>query len=89
MTIILFYAVARDTIRAAAALAAMMLLATDLRSLNFSRTAWDNIYAALFAIGACWTTTRALKTPGRAAFAWWAGSGLFVTAGLYGYFPGR
>jgi hypothetical protein len=89
LTIVLFYAVARETMSAPAALAAMTLLATNLWFLNFSRTAWDNIGAPLFAIGACWTTTRALKTPGRAAFAWWMATGLFVTAGLYGYFTGR
>ena len=89
LTIILFYALARETMRAPAALAAMALLGTNLWFLNFSRTAWDNIGAPLFAIGACWTTTRALKTSGRASFAWWLASGLFVAAGLYGYFTGR
>lgn len=89
LAIVLFYAVARETMRAPAALSAMLLLSTNLWFLNFSRTAWDNINAALFAIGACWATTRALKTQGRVSFAWWAMSGLFVTAGFYGYFSGR
>lgn len=86
VAIILFYALARESMRASAALLAMALFGTNLWFLHFSRTAWDNMNAAAFAAGACWTTTCALKT---GKWQWWALTGLFITGGLYGYFSAR
>lgn len=86
LTIILFYLLARQSMRAPAALAAVVLLATNLWFLHFSRTAWDNVNASLFAVGACWATMRALKTQ---RLSWWVIAGLFVTLGFYGYFTAR
>ncbi len=86
LTIVLFYFLARESMGAPAALAGMALLATNLWFLHFSRTAWENVDAALFAVGAAWATTRALKTGG---LWWWVIAGIFVALGLYGYFTAR
>jgi 4-amino-4-deoxy-L-arabinose transferase-like glycosyltransferase len=86
LTIVMFYVVARETLGARSSLLGMALLATNLWFLHFSRTAWENSNAALFALGACWCTQRALAT-GR--LDWWGRAGIFVAAGLYGYFTGR
>jgi 4-amino-4-deoxy-L-arabinose transferase-like glycosyltransferase len=86
LTMVLFYVVARRAMRAPAALGALLLLGTNLWFLHFSRTAWENGNAALFAIGACWTTTRAIETGRRR---WWVLAGVFVALGAYGYFTGR
>ena len=86
LVIAMFYVVARESMGAPAALLALGLLVTNLWFLHFSRTAWENANASFFALGACWSTTRALKT-GRMWL--WALTGLFVAFGLYGYFSGR
>ena len=86
LTIVMFYVVARESMGARAALLAMALLGTNLWFLSFSRTAWENTNAALFALGACWCTQRAIKT-GR--YDWWVRAGVFVAFGFYGYFTGR
>jgi 4-amino-4-deoxy-L-arabinose transferase-like glycosyltransferase len=86
LVLIAFYAVARESMGAPAALLAFGLLATNLWFLHFSRTAWENSNAALFALGACWAVTRAVKTGSQ----WfWAIAGVFTAFGLYGYFAGR
>ena len=90
LTVIGFYLVARRVMAPFAALAAMTLLATNLLFLHFSRTAWENMNAPLFAIGACYATQRALsETEGRLWVRWWAATGVFVALGFYGYFAGR
>jgi len=81
-----FYFVARRTLSAAAALPALLLMAANVWVLHFSRTAWENMNAALFALGACYAVTRAIETGRRA---WWACTGLFIALGMYGYFSGR
>jgi len=86
IAIVLFYLLARESMGVLAALAATALLGTNLWFLHFSRTAWDNMNAALFAVGACWATTRALKS---GYWGWWVLTGLFTAGGLYGYFSGR
>ncbi len=86
LAIILFYLLARESMGAMAALLGMALLGTNLWFLHFSRTAWDNMNAAMFAAAACWATTRALKTQG---LLWWSAVGLFIAGGLYGYFSAR
>ncbi|MEX2159251.1 MAG: glycosyltransferase family 39 protein [Dehalococcoidia bacterium] len=89
-TIIAFYFLARRSMGPFAALAALALLSTNLYFLHFSRTAWDNMNAALFAVGACYATQRALEERSGWAWAgWWTASGVFVAFGLYGYFTGR
>jgi 4-amino-4-deoxy-L-arabinose transferase-like glycosyltransferase len=86
LTILMFYAVARSAMGARAALLAMLLFGTNLWFLNFSRTAWENTNASLFALGACWCTQRAIQTR---RYRWWVPAGVFVAFGLYGYFTGR
>ncbi|HWQ28700.1 MAG TPA: glycosyltransferase family 39 protein [Dehalococcoidia bacterium] len=85
-TLVGFYLLARDALRPAAALGGMVLLSTNLWFLHFSRTAWDNLNAALFAVGACWATSRAISGRG---WHWWTASGCFSALGMYGYFTGR
>lgn len=86
LTIVMFYVVAREAMRARAALLGMLLLGTNLWFLHFSRTAWENTNSSLFALGACWCTQHAIQT-GR--YDWWVRSGVFAAFGLYGYFSGR
>jgi len=86
LTCLLFYALARQTLRPRAALPALFLLATNLWFVHFSRTAWENMNSALFAAGACYATVRAVRT---ARARWWAVAGVFSAFGLYGYFSGR
>jgi 4-amino-4-deoxy-L-arabinose transferase-like glycosyltransferase len=89
LVVVAAYIVARQAMGAPAALLAMALLGTNLWFLHFSRTAWDNTNSALFALGACYATTRALDTSTRWRWAWWLATGIFTTLGLYGYFTGR
>lgn len=86
LTLALFYPLARQSMRPPAALVSMALLASNLWFLHFSRTAWDNINSALFAVGACLCAARAIAA-GR--WRWWAGAGVFSALGMYGYFTGR
>ena len=89
LALILTYLLARETVSAPAALAAVLLLATNVWFLNFSRTLWYDMNAVFFAVGACWSVTRALKTAGRTPWIWWLVTALFITGGLYGYATGR
>jgi 4-amino-4-deoxy-L-arabinose transferase-like glycosyltransferase len=90
LTIIIFYLLARETVNAPAALAATLLLATNVWFLNFSRTLWYTTNSPFIAVGACWTLTRALKSVDRRRrWIWWLATALFVTAGLYGYSSAR
>jgi 4-amino-4-deoxy-L-arabinose transferase-like glycosyltransferase len=89
LALIAFYLLARVSMQAHAALLALALLATNLWFLNFSRTAWGNIHAAFFAVGACFTVTYALRSGGQRWWLWWAATGIFLALGWYGYFAGR
>ena len=89
LALILTYLLARETMSAPAALAAVLLLATNVWFLNFSRTLWYNMNSVFFAVGACWAVTRALKTTGRTSWIWWLITAFFVTGALYGYATGR
>jgi 4-amino-4-deoxy-L-arabinose transferase-like glycosyltransferase len=80
-----FYAVARRAMSPFAALLALALLGTNLWVLNFSRTGWENIQTALFAVCACGTTMRAIETR---RWWWWLAAGVFVTCGFYGHLAG-
>lgn len=86
LTLAAFYLVARQVVSHRAALPALLLMATNLWVLHFSRTAWENMNAALFALGACFAVSRALQT-GKSL--WWGATGVFVALGFYGYFSGR
>lgn len=90
LTLVAFYIVARRTIGAVAGISAMAMFATSLMFLHFSRTAWENVNSALFALGACYATQRAMQQrEGRDWALWWAAVGVFSALGLYGYFTGR
>lgn len=90
-----FYALARRAVRPPAALAATALLATGQWYLHFSRSGWENVHAALYALLAAWALTVALERRGVGANRWFAPTRWFVAAGgaatlgLYGYFSGR
>ncbi|HXF50874.1 MAG TPA: glycosyltransferase family 39 protein [Dehalococcoidia bacterium] len=86
LTLALFYPLARQSMRPFAAVASLALLGSNLWFLHFSRTAWDNINSALFAVGACLCASRAIDSRG---WRWWAGAGAFSALGMYGYFTGR
>jgi 4-amino-4-deoxy-L-arabinose transferase-like glycosyltransferase len=81
-----FYALARRTVQAPAALAASVLLAGAFWYLHFARSGWENIHTAVYALAAAWALTVALE---RGAWRWFAMAGVFAALGLYGYFSGR
>jgi 4-amino-4-deoxy-L-arabinose transferase-like glycosyltransferase len=84
--LVMTYVLARRSMSEFAALLAVVMLGTNLWFLHFSRTAWENSNAALFAVCACWAVGHALE--GR-SMDWWGRVGLFAAAGMYGYFSGR
>lgn len=81
-----FYALARRVVRPESALGGTVLLATGLWYLNFSRSGWENVHVAFYALVAAWALTVALE---RRQLRWFALAGLFAALGLYGYFAGR
>jgi 4-amino-4-deoxy-L-arabinose transferase-like glycosyltransferase len=81
-----FYALARRVVRPVSALGGTALLATGLWYLNFSRSGWENVHVAFYALVAAWALTVALE---RRTLRWFALAGLFAALGLYGYFAGR
>ena len=81
-----FYELARRAVRPASALGGTMLLATGLWYLNFSRSGWENVHVAFYALSAAWALTVALE---RRQLRWFALAGVFAALGLYGYFAGR
>jgi len=81
-----FYALARRAVRPVSALCGTALLATGLWYLNFSRSGWENVHVAFYALVAAWALTVALE---RRQLRWFALAGLFAALGLYGYFAGR
>jgi 4-amino-4-deoxy-L-arabinose transferase-like glycosyltransferase len=84
--LVMTYVLARRSMSEFAALLAVTMLGTNLWFLHFSRTAWENSNAALFAVCACWAVGRALESQ---SIDWWGRAGLFSAAGMYGYFSGR
>lgn len=81
-----FYALARRAVRPASAIGGTILLATGLWYLNFSRSGWENVHVAFYALMAAWMLTLALE---RKQLRWFALAGVFASLGLYGYFAGR
>lgn len=86
LSLIPFFFIARRQVGVLAAGSGAFLLATSLWYLHFSRTAWINMTAPLFALGAVYFLTRALEH-GR----WrdYLGCGAFIALGAYGYAAGR
>jgi hypothetical protein len=81
-----FYMLARRLVRPVSALGGTALLATGLWYLNFSRSGWENVHVAFYALMAAWLLTLALE---RKRLHWFALAGVFAALGLYGYFAGR
>lgn len=89
-TIVAFWFVCRLVVGVKATAIATLLLSTNLIFLHFSRTAWENVNSALFALGACATLQMAVKARTRRSWwFWWVCTGIFCAFGLYGYFTGR
>lgn len=80
------YALARRVVRPPAAIAAAVLLATSLWYLHFSRSGWENVHTALYALLAAWAVTVGLE---RGHYRWFVVGGVAAALGLYGYFSGR
>lgn len=81
-----FYALARRVVGPLAALGGAALLASGLWYLNFSRSGWENVHVALYALVAAWAFTVARE---RRQLRWFALAGAACALGLYGYFAGR
>jgi hypothetical protein len=81
-----FYLLARPLLCAPAALAATLLLASDVWYLHFSRTGWENVQTCLFLGAAGVSIGSAVRTGRLRSFVW---AGLWSALGLYGYFSGR
>jgi 4-amino-4-deoxy-L-arabinose transferase-like glycosyltransferase len=85
-TIIAFFFLARQWLSNLASLLAGLLLATNVWFLHFSRTAWTNINADLFAVTAALLLTLAIR---KRRWYFYAGAGVFAAFGLYGYSTGN
>ncbi len=86
LALIPFYALARRAAQPPAALAAVALLATSRWYLHFSRSGWENVQVACYALLGAWAVTVALE---RRRWWWFAVAGVAAALGLYGYFAGR
>lgn len=80
-----FFLLARRVAGPRAALLAAALLATNAWYLNFSRSGWENVWVALFLLGALLCLELGLERNRRRFF---VGAGIFSALGLYGYFAG-
>ena len=85
-SLIVFYFVARQALSRLAGLAAVFLLGTSLWYLHFSRSGWENVHVALYALLATLSLTLAVK---RGSWYLYAATGLFAALGLYGFMSGR
>lgn len=86
LALVPFYALARRVVGPPAALAAAALLATGQWYLHFSRSGWENVHTALYALLAAWALAIALE---RLRLRWFVAAGAAAALGLYGYFAGR
>jgi 4-amino-4-deoxy-L-arabinose transferase-like glycosyltransferase len=81
-----FFFLARESLSRWASLLAMLLLASNVWFLNFSRTAWPNMNSSVFAMGGALMLALAIR---KGKWYWYAAAGVFAALGLYGYFSGR
>ncbi len=87
VSLLVFFLVARrHGLSRPSSLAGTFLLATSLWYLHFSRSGWENIHVALYALMAMLTISAAIK---RGNFFLYAAAGLFAVLGLYGFMSGR
>ena len=85
-TIIAFFFLARQWLSELASLLAGLLLATNVWFLHFSRTAWTNMNADLFAVAGALLLTMGIR---RGKWHFYAGAGVCAAFGLYGYSTGN
>jgi 4-amino-4-deoxy-L-arabinose transferase-like glycosyltransferase len=85
-TVVAFFFLAREWLSYPASLLAGLLLATNVWFLHFSRTAWTNINADLFAVAGVLMLTLAIR---KQRWYFYAGAGVFAALGLYGYSTGN
>lgn len=86
VAITVFYVVARQSMSRGAALAAMLLMATGLWFLHFSRSGWENAHVALYALLATLALGAAVR---RGKWYLYALVGIAAALGVYGYIGGR
>jgi hypothetical protein len=86
LALIPFFALARRAVSFPAAIAATALLGSGRWYLHFSRSGWENVQVAGFALLAAWAVTAGRE---RAQLRWFALGGVAAALGLYGYFAGR
>jgi hypothetical protein len=84
-TLVAFFFLARETLYLANILATL-LLAGNLWFLHFSRTAWTNLNADLFAVSGALMLALAVR---KGNYLFYAAAGAFAALGLYGYYSGR
>ena len=84
--LVAFFFLARERLSYLASLLATLLLASNLWFLHFSRTAWTNMNADLFAISGALMLALAIR---KGKWYFYVGAGVFAALGLYGYFSGR
>ncbi len=86
LALVPFYLLARRVSGPMAALIATLLLSANAWYLNFSRSGWENVWVALYALGALYCLELGLS---RGRQRYFVAAGVFCALGLYGYFPGR
>ena len=90
-SILVFYAVVRQQdVGRPASLGATFLLATGVWYLHFSRSGWENVHVALYALSAMLALNAAIRSKRMStSLLLFAATGLFAALGLYGYTGGR
>lgn len=83
LAIIPFYLLARQVVRPVPAIGGAALLATGQWYLHFSRSGWENVHVALYALLAALAISLALR---RGQYRWYVLAGVACALGLYGYF---
>lgn len=86
LALIPFFALARRAVGFPAAIAATALLGSSRWYLHFSRSGWENVQGAGFALLAAWAVAVGRE---RAQLRWFVLGGVAAALGLYGYFAGR
>ena len=86
LSLVAFYFLARQVLSKPASLLATLLLATSLWYLHFSRSGWENIHIALYALMTALSLTLAIR---RGSWYLYVAAGFFAALGLYGYPSGR